>query len=134
MLTSSLILDKVRDLINEQSGQYLQKLPVIKKSAYYLSGLYYAVYKKTCEIFIDDCAELLKEDNPAKTKHSPLFNKFIEQIKTNFNALVNKYQKFYDTLMLDKTDIDNLLKSKDFGDKYNEYINHQQQINFPGNL
>ena len=125
LLTSSLILDKVRDLINEQSGQYLQKLPIIKKSAYYLSGLYYAVYKKECEIFINGCAELLKEDNPAKTKHSPLFNKFIEQIKTNFNALVNKYQKFYDTLTLDKTDIDNLLKSKDFGDKYNEYINHQ---------
>lgn len=129
LLTSSLILDKVRDLINEQSGQYLQKLPIIKKSAYYLSGLYYALYKKECEIFIKDCAGLLKEDNPAKTKHSPLFNKFIEQIKTNFNALVNKYQKFYDTLTLDKTDIDNLLKSKDFGDKYNEYINHQNEAN-----
>lgn len=125
LLTSSLILDKIRDLINARSKQYLQTLPIIKKSAYYLSGLYYAVYKKKCDKFISDCLELLKEDNPAKIKHSPIFDKFTEQIKTNFGVLVSKYQKFYDSLTVDKTDIDNLLKSNDFGKQYEEYINHQ---------
>lgn len=126
LLTSSLILDKVRNLINEQSKQYMQKLPIIKKSTYYLSGLYYALYKKDCEKFINDCAELLKEDNPAKIKHSQVFKKFTEQLGNNFGTVVNKYQKFYDSLTSDKTDIDNLLKSKeDFGKQYEEYIAHQ---------
>ena len=126
LLTSSLILDKVRNLINEQSKQYMQKLPIIKKSTYYLSGLYYALYKKDCEKFINDCAELLKEDNPAKIKNSQVFKKFIEQLGNNFGTVVNKYQKFYDSLTSDKTDIDNLLKSKeDFGKQYEEYITHQ---------
>ena len=129
LLTSALILDKVRDLINEQSGQYLQKLPIIKKSTYYLSGLYYAVYKKKCEEFITDCLELLKEDNPAKVKHSPVIGNFTNQIEPNFGNLVSKYEKFYNSLTLDKTDIDNLLKSKEFGDKYEEYVKHQIESN-----
>jgi len=122
LLTSSLILNTVRDLINKQSGQYLQRLPVIKKSAYYLSGLYYAHNKKECEKFINECLELLREDNPAKIKSSSLFAEFIEQIRTNFSESVNEYQKFYDGLELDKTDIDNLLKSSDFGKQYENLV------------
>lgn len=123
LLTSSLILNTVRDLINERSKQYLQKLPIIKKSTYYLSGLYYAIYKEKCEEFINKCLELLKEDNPAKVKKSPIFGKFTEQIKANFDELVNKYQIFYNKLTLDKTDIDNLLKSSDFGKHYEDICN-----------
>ncbi|MFH0775892.1 MAG: AIPR family protein [bacterium] len=124
LLTSSLILNTVRDLINKQSGQYLQRLPVIKKSAYYLSGLYYAHNKKECEKFINECLELLREDNPAKIKSSSLFAEFIEQIRTNFSESVNEYQKFYDGLGLDKTDIDNLLKSSDFGKQYENLVKY----------
>lgn len=122
LLTSSLILDEIRDLINEHATKYISKLPVIKKSSYYLAGLYYGIYKKDCEKFIKDSLGLLKEENPAKIRSTPIFDSFISQVKSNFPSLIKKYQTFYDSITMDKTDIDNLLKAKEFGDAYEKYI------------
>jgi hypothetical protein len=124
ILTGSLILNKIKDLINEHSIKYLRKLPIINKSTYYLSGLYYALYKQKCETFIKNCTKLLKEDNPMKSKNSKIIPNFIDQIAADFEELVRKYQVFYTNLKSDKTDIDNLLKSKEFGDQYNIFINN----------
>lgn len=127
LLAGSLILNEIRDLINEHSEKYIGNLPVIKKSTYYLSGLYYGTYKLECEKFIQKCLELLKEENPAKIKNTKIFDDFIGQVRSNFSALVKKYQAFYDSITMDKTDIDNLLKAKDFGDKYEDYVKQQTE-------
>ncbi|MBF0473844.1 MAG: AIPR family protein, partial [Nitrospirae bacterium] len=126
LLTASLILNEIKDLINEHYKTYLKELPIIKKSTYYLSGLYYALYMKECDLFINNIVKLLKEDNSIKIKHSTIIETFIKQIETNFEQLINKYQEFYDSKKLsglDKTDIDNLLKSVEFGKQYNIFIN-----------
>lgn len=127
LLIGSIILNEIRDLINEHAEKYLRELPIIKKSSYYLSGLYYGDHKKECEKSIQDCLALLKENNPAKIKNTKIFADFITQIKSNFFALIKKYQTFYDGITLDKTDIDNLLKAKDFGDAYIKYIDKQNE-------
>lgn len=125
LLTGSLILDEIRDLINEHAEKYISKLPVIKKSSYYLAGLYYGIYKKECEKLIQECLGLLKEENPAKIRNTTIFDDFTNQIKSNFSSLVKKYQVLYDKIDMDKTDIDNLLKAKDFGEAYERYIKQQ---------
>ena len=122
LLTSTLIMDVIRDGINKNALKYIERLPIIKKSTYYLSGLFYAMNKKMCDNFIQDCAKLLKEDNSIKAKNSPIFDKFLKFIHSSFSKLVAKYHKFYDEISIDKTDIDNMLKSKEFGNEFEKLI------------
>ncbi len=122
LLTATLILDCIRELINANADKYLKKIPIIKKSTYYLSGLFYAIHKNECDDFNEKYNSLIKEDNPAKIKNSSVFTNFKNKISAEFDNLVKKYQQFYNSITLDKTDIDNLLKSKDFGDQYKNFI------------
>jgi hypothetical protein len=122
LLTGSLILDQIRDSINESSGKYVDKLPIIKKSAYYLAGLYCVVNKKDCDIFINECIELIKEDNHDRSTNTKLFENFNLQIKAGFDSLVEIYRNFYKKVEMDKTDIDNLLKHGDFGKSYKDFV------------
>jgi hypothetical protein len=41
----------------------------------------------------------------------------------HFDVVVQKFVDFYNRLSLDKTDIDNVLKSAAFGDEYKRYVN-----------
>ena len=122
LLTGSLILDQIRDLINEFAGKYVDKLPIIRKSTYYLAGLYYAVNKKDCDKFIDECTELIKENNQAKIKNIKLFENFNRHIKDGFDSLVEIYRDFYKGNDANKTDIDNLLKNNIFGNGYTRLV------------
>lgn len=123
LLMSSLLLDEIRDLIKEKEKIYIPTLPILKKSTYYLSGLYYAKYKARCGKFINECTKLLNETSISKTKHDNIFEDFVKSIRKNFDKTIKTYREFYDNIELDKTDIDNLLKSNDFGEKYINYCN-----------
>ena len=46
ILIASVCLDTVREMIQQYTGNYVKRLPIIRKSAYYLSGFLYAMKKK----------------------------------------------------------------------------------------
>lgn len=117
LLISSLILDNIRLAINKFSGKY-NGLPIFKKSLYYLSGLYYAMNKVEIDDLIKKLSELLDEKIPQKIKNFEGILIFEENILNNFDRLITEYSSFYEKLKIDKTDIDNLLKSSDFGKAY----------------
>lgn len=126
LLLATLVLDGIKDMIKAEADKYINKLPIIKKSTYYLAGLYYADYKQDCENFINDCIKLLKEDNSAKIKTVKLFDEFNKKIEDDFETVAQDYQKFYEGITLDKTDIDNLLKDSKFGKEYENYIEQKK--------
>ena len=122
LLVSSIILDTVRDLVRENTDLYIAKLPIFKKSTYYLAGFAYALKKASIDSFIQEILELLIENNPAKIKGIDVPNKVISKIKDTFKNMVSKFTTFYKSISLDKTDIDNLLKSQSFGREYIKLI------------
>jgi AIPR protein len=122
LLTSSLILDSIRDLVRENSTKYTNNLPVFKKSTYYISGLIYAINKKTIDNLTNQMVELLVENNFPKIKQMDIPSKIIALLNQNFEDTVSNFSSFYDSVNLEKTDIDNLLKSSDFGKQYIKHI------------
>lgn len=122
LLTSSVILDTIRDLVRENSDTYINSLPVFKKSTYYISGLIYALNKNEFDGFTNNMVELLIENNYAKTKGLSVPNKIINLLKSKFSFTVENFTFFYNSVDIEKTDIDNLLKSSDFGKLYKTYI------------
>lgn len=119
LLISSILLDKIRELINTNPDKY-KDLVVFKKSLYYLCGLYYAKYKNEIDGLIEELAALIKENIPQKIRNFKKIDDFINRITSNFNELVLDYKSFYDKLEIDKSDIDNLLKSSIFGKAFLE--------------
>jgi hypothetical protein len=122
ILVASIILDKVRDLIRDKAQEYYEKLPIFKKSTYYLAGYVYAKNKSFFDDLINEMIELLEENNIPKIKGKKLPDKAIEKVEATFNECVEDYIIFYENLKRPKTDIDNLLKSKDFDKDYKEWI------------
>src|SRR5690606_11252904 len=45
LLVSTIIIDKIRTLIQKNSSEFQSKLPIFKKSTYYFAGFFYAMYK-----------------------------------------------------------------------------------------
>lgn len=122
LLTSTIILDTIRDLVRENAISYINTLPIFKKSTYYLAGLIYSLNNKEIDDLTKNMIELLMENNHAKIKGKNVPNKIVVLINTKFPFVVENFTKFYDSLKLDKTDIDNLLKSSDFGKLYKKHI------------
>jgi hypothetical protein len=122
LLTSTIILDTIRDLVRENSDFYINSLTVFKKSTYYIAGLIYAINKNEIDDLTKNMIELLKENNYAKIKGINIPNKIIILINEKFSSAVENFTRFYDSLEFDKTDIDNLLKSSEFGKSYKKHI------------
>ena len=122
LLTSSIILDTIRDLVRENAEQYINSLPVFKKSTYYIAGLIYALKKVEIDDLTRSMVELLLENNHPKTKGLDVPNKMITLLKDNFSSAVENFTAFYNSTNLEKTDIDNLLKSSEFGKLYKKQI------------
>lgn len=121
LFVASVILDDVREYIKTNVAQI--DLPIIKKSSYYLSGLFYAMNKIECDKTIDSCVELMKENNPSKTKGvmPDITARFTTSIKLQMPNVVNQLKALYDVIdAKEKSDIDNLLKSESFSNKYLE--------------
>lgn len=122
LLVSSIILDTVRDLVKENTETYIEKLPIFKKSTYYLLGLSYAINRQVIDDFTGELINLLAENNPAKIRGIDVPNKLIEVVKATFDDTVLRFIEFYKNTKLDKIDIDNLLKSPSFGREYRDLI------------
>ncbi|MFN0036570.1 MAG: AIPR family protein [Saprospiraceae bacterium] len=118
LLTAALILDSVRELIPKHTAVY----PIIKKCAYYLAGLVYAQNQPVFDGLMAKMCQMLEEGNPHKIKAADLPSKVVEAAQANFGNSLGAFSDFYKQSTLDKTDLDNLLKSKPFGEAYQEFI------------
>lgn len=123
LLTATIILDETRDLINANAASYLSVLPIFKKSAYYFAGCVYATNKVYYNARIQEMVALLIENNMQKIKHVNTAKAIRSFVVEHFDIVVQKFVDFYNRLTLDKTDIDNVLKSAAFGDEYKRYVN-----------
>lgn len=120
---SSVVLDTVRDTIIIEPDNYIKKLPIFKKSAYYIAGLVYKINKEKFEQISIEMITVLKEKNPAKMRGMNFWEKVEEITKESFGEAVNQLCDVYNLHKSDAMDIDNLLKSQSFADDYDKIIN-----------
>lgn len=119
LLIASVILDKIRDLIPQYTEEYSKRLPIIRKSAYYLAGYTYA-YNKTqfdnlCNKMNTDFVQ--NNDNLLRGKNYP--KQIGDVVEQSFTEVLDGFEKFYAGVKdVEKTDIDNLLKDINFEKAY----------------
>ena len=117
------ILDAIREQIQQDNAKYLGKLPIFKKSTYYLAGYMYASRKTDFDALQKNMTEVFQSDNEQKLRGMNFPNKVTEIVKTYFDAMVASFIAFYNNLKdIDKTDIDNLLKNKSFDEAYKKEL------------
>ena len=119
LIIATVVLDTVRDLIPQYTDDYIKKLPIIKKSAYYLSGLLYAMNKTA----LDELRSNMVSDY--KTGSIPLlrgknYPKAVANlVEAKFASTLDEFERFYKSVRgVEKADIDNLLKDADFEKGY----------------
>ena len=113
------ILDSTRELIQQDSLKNLDKLPIFKKSTYYLAGYMYAFRKNEFDALQTKMAEVYESDNEQKLKGLNFPNQVTEIVKSHFDTMITDFIKFYSSLKnIDKSDIDNLLKNRSFDNAY----------------
>ena len=122
LLISTIIIDTIRTQVQKTSDIYSKKLPIFKKSTYYFSGLFYALYKVQVDAKINEMKSLIKENNIPKIKGINPTNTFREFIDHEFSNMVKVFSEFYDLYDADKTDLDNLLKSSKFADAFERKV------------
>jgi hypothetical protein len=122
LLVSTIIIDTIRTQIQKTPDAYSQVLPIFKKSTYYLSGLFYALYKEKVDDKIKEMKILIQENNIPKIKGINPTNTFKKFIENEFLNAVNVFSKFYNDYVDDKTDLDNLLKSSKFSDAFEKKV------------
>ena len=117
------ILDAIREQIQQDNAKYLGKLPIFKKSTYYLAGYMYASRKTDFDTLQKNMTEVFQSDNEQKLRGMNFPNKVTEIVRTYFDAMITSFIAFYNNLKdIDKTDIDNLLKSKSFDEAYKKEL------------
>lgn len=117
------ILDAIREQIQQDNAKYLGKLPIFKKSTYYLAGYMYASRKTDFDTLQKNMTEVFQSDNEQKLRGMNFPNKVTEIVRTYFDAMVTSFIAFYNNLKdIDKTDIDNLLKNKSFDEAYKKEL------------
>ncbi len=124
LLISSIILDTVRDLIPTFANKYAKRLPIIRKSAYYLAGYQYAFKKTEFDSLAQDICTTYDSGDLQKLRHYGYPKKIEEIVRSSFTDVLNDFMEFYSSLKkdIDKSDIDNLLKDKDFEIEYKKRI------------
>lgn len=117
------ILDAIREQIQQDNSKYLGKLPIFKKSTYYLAGYMYASRKTDFDTLQKNMTEVFQSDNEQKLRGMNFPNKVTEIVRTYFDAMITSFIAFYNNLKdIDKTDIDNLLKNKSFDEAYKKEL------------
>lgn len=117
------ILDAIREQIQHDNAKYLGKLPIFKKSTYYLAGYMYASRKTDFDTLQKNMTEVFQSDNEQKLRGMNFPNKVTEIVRTYFDAMITSFIAFYNNLKdIDKTDIDNLLKNKSFDEAYKKEL------------
>lgn len=119
ILIASILLDTVRDLIPLFTDNYIKKLPIIKKSAYYLAGLMYAMNKQKIDNLQISMAVDYSADNLAMLKGKNYPCQVENLVIDEFENTLSEFEKFYKKIHgVEKMDIDNLLKDADFEKEY----------------
>lgn len=119
ILIASVVLDTVRDNIPNYTNKYIKKLPIIKKSAYYLSGLLYALNKEDLDILRENIANDIQAENVAKIRQNNYLKSIKEKVLSNLESTIQEFEKIYNNARgVNKMDIDNLLKDADFEKVY----------------
>jgi len=118
LLVSTIIIDTIRTLIQQTAETYSPKLPIFKKSTYYLSGLFYGIYKEVVDAKINEMKELIEDNNIPKIKGLNPTKKLKDFIEYEFSKTVESFVDFYEKYNEDKTDLDNLLKSSKFSEAF----------------
>lgn len=117
------ILDAIREQIQQDNAKYLGKLPIFKKSTYYLAGYMYASRKTDFDTLQKNMTEVFQSDNEQELRGMNFPNKVTEIVRTYFDAMITSFIAFYNNLKdIDKTDIDNLLKNKSFDEAYKKEL------------
>jgi hypothetical protein len=118
LLISTVIIDTIRTQIQTTAGNYLLILPIFKKSSYYLSGLFYALYKEKVDNKIQEMKDLITENNIPKIKGISPVKTFEDFIIREFPEIVNCLTAIYNSYTEDTSDVDNLLKSSKFSEAF----------------
>ena len=122
-IIANCILDSIREQIQQDNAKYLGKLPIFKKSTYYLAGYMYASRKTDFDTLQKNMTEVFQSDNEQKLRGMNFPNKVTEIVRTYFDAMITSFIAFYNNLKdIDKTDIDNLLKNKSFDEAYKKEL------------
>ena len=123
LIIANQILDSVRDLIQDNDRKYSSLLPIFRKSTYYLAGYFYAWKKQEFDDMEDRMEDVYSVGNDYKLKGLNFPEKITNIVSVNFDEGVENFIKFYNSKVdMDKTDIDNLLKSKQFEELYRTEI------------
>ena len=123
ILIASVLLDTVRDLIPLYTDDFIRRLPIIKKSTYYLAGFMYAMNKNTFDHMQSQMVDDYKSDNMALLKGKNYPAQIVNLVQEVFGETLNEFEKFYKNVHgVEKTDIDNLLKDVDFEKAYTAKI------------
>lgn len=124
ILIATTLLDTVRDMIATKVQSYINKIPIFKKSAYHMAGYLYAKEKRGIDEMCKKMCEAYMEDNEAKLKGIDFSHKISDLTRDAFGNTASDFGEFYNSVNgIDKTDIDNLLKSKEFDTRYKARIN-----------
>lgn len=118
LLISTVIIDTIRTQIQTTAVNYLLILPIFKKSSYYLSGLFYALYKEQVDNKIQEMKDLITENNIPKIKGISPVKTFEDFIIREFPEIVNCLTAIYNSYTEDTSDVDNLLKSSKFSEDF----------------
>ena len=117
------ILNETRELIQQHDDEYLERLPIFKKSTYYLAGYMYAFKKKEFDKVLKQISDAYNSENEQRLKGENFPAKIKKLIEKSFNEVVESFTTFYNNLTnIDKTDIDNLLKNKTFEKAYKKEL------------
>lgn len=123
LIIAATILNSVRDLIQSQAEMYIGRLPIVKKSTYYMAGYIYALQMKEFDKLLADMCKTYDTGIEEQLKRKNFPAKISGIVSEIFDTAIQKFILFYSQQEgIDKTDIDNLLKSKDFGDAYTKEI------------
>lgn len=124
ILIASVILDSIRDFIPRYTEEYQKRLPIIRKSAYYLSGFLYAMKKYSFDELRTNMLSDYNSGNLSKLRGKDYPKTIENMVGDVFEEVLIEFEKFYKGVhKIEKSDIDNLLKDKDFEEEYIAKIN-----------
>lgn len=123
LIVANQILESIRKLIQENDANYTAQLPIFRKSAYYLAGYFYAWEKEVFDDITHRMQDAYEQGNDLRLRGENFPQKVEEAVRRHFDEGMHNFIRFYNTLQgIDKTDIDNLLKSTAFDRAYQQEI------------
>lgn len=119
ILLASVLLDSVREQVILHADEVVGRLPIIRKSAYYLSGFIYASQKTMFDGLRDEMTSDYKGKNDALLKGKNFSQRIAKAVESCFSDVLGDFERFYKSVRgVEKADIDNLLKDADFEKAY----------------